>query len=270
MTPLLEARGLTKHFLMRRRPWQLHRQAFSAVKGVSLALQPGETLALVGESGSGKTTVARLVMRLLEPESGSLRFMGEDLLLLSGRELRRRRRHFQMVFQDPWGSLHPRMRVGDAIREPLAVHRLLPRGEHRQRVEELLGLVGLSPELAQRWPHELSGGQRQRVAIARALAPEPRLLVADEPTSALDVAIRAQIVNLLAGLQQRLGLALLFIGHDLALVEQIADRAAVMFRGEIVEEGPSGELLSAPRHPHTAALLAAVPRLPSPEDAAAP
>jgi oligopeptide/dipeptide ABC transporter ATP-binding protein len=257
--PLLSARGLVKHFPIRRGLLQRQVGAVRAVDGVDLDVLPGECLALVGESGSGKTTLGRLVTRLVEPDAGSLAFAGDDLLALRGEALRRKRREIQVVFQDPWGSLNPRMRVGTALREPLVVHRLVPRREQSERVAELLTLVGLPPDMARRYPHELSGGQRQRVGIARALATGPRLIVADEPVSALDVSVRAQIVNLLADLQRRLGLAMLFIAHDLALVEQLADRVAVMYLGRIVELGTSAALFAAPQHPYTVSLIASVP-----------
>jgi oligopeptide transport system ATP-binding protein len=259
LTALLEARGLVKRFAVRRGLLQRAVGAVHAVDGVDLDVMAGECLALVGESGSGKTTLGRLVTRLEEPDAGTLRFAGEDLLALSGAALRRRRRDLQVVFQDPWGSLNPRLTVGAAVGEPIAVHKLLPRRERPDRVAELLTLVGLSPDHASRYPHQLSGGQRQRVGIARAIATGPRLLVADEPVSALDVSVRAQIVNLLADLQRRLGLTMLFIGHDLALVEQLADRVAVMYLGRIVELAPTASLYASPRHPYTVSLLEAVP-----------
>ena len=257
--PLLSARGLVKHYPIRRGLLQRRIGAVRAVDGVDLDVLPGECLALVGESGSGKTTLGRLMTRLIDADAGSLAFGGEDLLALRGEALRRKRREIQLVFQDPWGSLNPRMRIGTALREPLFVHRLLPRAAQADRVAELLSLVGLPADMARRYPHELSGGQRQRVGIARALATEPRLVVADEPVSALDVSVRAQIVNLLADLQRRLGLAMLFIAHDLALVEQLADRVAVMHLGKIVELGASASLFAAPQHPYTVSLLASVP-----------
>ncbi len=256
---LLELEGLGKRFPVRRGLLRRQVGAVAAVDGVDLALQAGETFALVGESGSGKTTLARMVMRLLEPSAGSIRFAGDDLLALSGEALRRRRRDFQMVFQDPFGSLNPRLRIGRILAEPLEVHGLGTPEERRRRVDELLELVGLPAEAAGRYPHEFSGGQRQRIGIARALATDPRLLVADEPVSALDVSVRAQILNLLAGLQQRLGLTLLLIAHDLALVEQLADRVGVMYMGRLVEVAPARQLFAAPRHPYTASLLASVP-----------
>jgi oligopeptide/dipeptide ABC transporter ATP-binding protein len=256
---LLSARGLVKRFPIRRGVLQRAVGAVHAVEEVDLDVLPGECVALVGESGSGKTTLGRLVTRLVEPDAGSVRFDGQDLLALRGAELRRKRREFQVVFQDPWGSLNPRLSVGEAVGEPIFVHRLASRGELRERVAELLAMVGLSAELAARYPHELSGGQRQRVGIARALATGPRLIVADEPVSALDVSVRAQIVNLLAELQARLRLAMLFIAHDLALVEQLADRIAVMYLGRIVEQGPCADVLARPQHPYTVSLLEAVP-----------
>ena len=257
--PLLSARGIVKHFPIRRGVLQRAVGAVRAVDGVDLDVRAGECVALVGESGSGKTTLGRIVARLVEPDAGTLDFDGEDLLALAGAALRRKRREFQVVFQDPWSSLNPRLRIGEAVREPIAVHHLAPRAEQHDRVAELLRMVGLSPELAARYPHELSGGQRQRVGIARALATGPRLIVADEPVSALDVSVRAQIVNLLVELQGRLGLAMLFIAHDLALVEQLADRVAVMYLGKIVELGPCAEVLARPQHPYTVSLLDSVP-----------
>ncbi len=257
--PLLEARGLVKHFPVRRGLLQRVRGAVRAVDGVDLELAAGECFALVGESGSGKTTLGRCLLRLLEPDAGELRFDGEDLLALSGSELRRRRRRFQMIFQDPYGSLNPRMKVADILREPLSVHGVVPRERRRERVRELLDLVGLTGDAADRYPHEFSGGQRQRVGIARALATEPDLLVADEPVSALDVSVQAQIVNLLARLQDRLDLTLVFIAHDLAVVEQLAHRVAVMYLGRIVELAHRDTLFQQPQHPYTVSLLSAVP-----------
>jgi oligopeptide/dipeptide ABC transporter ATP-binding protein len=260
MTPLLEIRGLTKEYPVRRGLLRRQQGTVRALDGVDLTVGRGESLALVGESGSGKTTLGRCAIRLLAPTAGGVRFDGEDLLALPAGELRRRRRRFQMVFQDPYGSLDPRQRVGSIVAEPLAVHRLARRGaEREERTAELLASVGLPPALAGRYPHELSGGQRQRVGIARALAPGPDLLVADEPISALDVSVRAQVLNLLAGLQERLGLTLLLIAHDLAAVEQVADRVAVLYLGRRVELGPREQVFARPLHPYTASLLAAVP-----------
>ncbi|MFQ5350635.1 MAG: ABC transporter ATP-binding protein, partial [Thermoanaerobaculia bacterium] len=230
----------------------------------SLSLEEGECFALVGESGSGKTTLARSIIRLIEPSSGSVRFRGRELLDLRPRELRRRRREFQMIFQDPYGSLNPRMTVRKILAEPIEVHRLVAKADMPGRLRELVGLVGLSEDALDRYPHEFSGGQRQRIGIARALATEPSLLLADEPVSALDVSVQAQIINLLVDLQRRLGLTLLFIAHDLAVVEQVADRVGVMYFGRLVEVGRAGELFARPRHPYTVSLMSAVP-VPDPE-----
>jgi oligopeptide/dipeptide ABC transporter ATP-binding protein len=229
------------------------------VDHVDLEIRRGECLALVGESGSGKTTLGRCLIRLLEPTSGRVLFDGEDLLALGPRELRARRRRFQMVFQDPWGSLDPRQRIGATVAEPLDLHERLGREETDRRVAELLTSVGLDPAFAARWPHELSGGQRQRVGIARALAAGPDLLVADEPVSALDVTIRSQILDLLAGLRERLGLSLLFVSHDLGAVARLADRVAVLYLGRVVELASAGDLFHRPLHPYTVSLLSAEP-----------
>jgi oligopeptide/dipeptide ABC transporter ATP-binding protein len=257
--PLVRVQGLRVAFPVRRGALQRAIGQVVAVDDVSLSIGNGESLALVGESGSGKTTLALALLRLAEPTDGTVHFDGVDLLALSPAELRRRRRDFQMVFQDPLGSLDPRCSVRHSVEEPLRIHRLAQGDRLAKRVEELLELVGLPAEIGGRLPHELSGGQRQRVCVARALASEPKLLVADEPVSALDVSIRAQIVNLLASLQEDLGLTLLFIGHDLALVEQLADSVAVMYLGKIVEQSPAGELFARPLHPYTVSLLSAVP-----------
>ncbi|MGX4806048.1 ABC transporter ATP-binding protein [Bradyrhizobium guangdongense] len=260
---LLEVEGLVKHFVAERSLFGRARSHVKAVDGVSFSLEAGKTLALVGESGCGKSTVSRLVLRLIEPDAGSVRFGGRDLLSLDADALRKFRREAQIIFQDPYASLNPRMTVGQILTEPLALHDLVPSAQRRERVAELLRLVGLEPRLARRYPHEFSGGQRQRIAIARALAVEPKLIICDEPVSALDVSIRSQILNLLRELQDRLGLAYIFVSHDLAVVKHIADRVAVMNLGCIVEEADADELFARPRHPYSRALLSAIP-LPQP------
>jgi oligopeptide transport system ATP-binding protein len=262
--PLVEARGLVKHFPVRASRIGGAVGVVRAVDGVSLRVAPGEILALVGESGCGKSTVGRLLVRLLEPTAGDVRFRGESIFALRERELRAVRRRFQIVFQDPDSSLDPRLSAGDSVAEGLLIHRLAARSELRDRVADLLAQVGLLPDHAGRYPHELSGGQKQRVGIARALAVEPEFIVLDEAVSALDVSVQAQIVNLLLELRARRGLAYLFVSHDLALVSRIADRVAVMYLGEIVEEGPAARLFEAPLHPYTQALLAASP-VPDPD-----
>ena len=259
-TPLLEVEDLRVRFPIRRGILRRTVDYVRAVDGVSFTLAAGETLAIVGESGSGKTTLGRGILRLLPLAGGSVRFRGEDLARLSGAELRRRRRHLQIVFQDSYAAMNPRMLVGDIIQEGMRAQGIGATRQAREtRVAELLRQVGLDAAHARRYPHEFSGGQRQRICIARALAVEPALIVCDEPTSALDVSVQAQILELLRDLQQRLGLAFLFITHNLGVVAQLAHRVAVMHQGVVVESGPVGEVLFAPRHPYTRQLLAAVP-----------
>jgi oligopeptide/dipeptide ABC transporter ATP-binding protein len=259
--PLLALDNVTKHFVVRRSLFGVPTAVVLAVDGVSFTVAAGETLALVGESGCGKSTVGRLALRLIEPTAGNVRFDSRDLASLSGADLRRARAGAQLIFQDPYGSLNPRMTVGEMLGEPLLLHTDLSAASRRERVVELLLLVGLRSEHARRYPHEFSGGQRQRIAIARALAVEPKLIICDEPVSALDVSIRSQILNLLKDLQQRLGLAYVFISHDLAVVKHIATRVAVMYLGRIVESAACDEIFAEPRHPYTQALLSAVPVL---------
>ena len=260
--PLLQVTDLVKHFPIQKSLFRRDTAVVHAVDGVSFDLEVGQTMALVGESGCGKSTVGRLVLRLLEATSGSVRFDGTDLTTLNPDQLRARRRDMQIIFQDPYSSLNPRMTIEQTLTEPLALHGLA-RGQHRERAASLLDLVGLAPQYLQRYPHEFSGGQRQRIGIARALAVEPRLIVCDEPVSALDVSIQAQVVNLLKDLQQRLGLSYIFIAHDLAVVKHIASHVAVMYLGQIVEYADKKSLFAQPRHPYTQALLSAIP-LPEP------
>jgi len=259
MTALLEVEGLVKHFVAARSVFGTPTAYVKAVDGVSFTVEAGKTLALVGESGCGKSTVSRLVLRLIEPDAGTVRFEGRDLGALDANALRAFRRHAQIIFQDPYASLNPRMTVSQILTEPLVLHDLVPAARRRERVAELLRLVGLEPRFARRYPHEFSGGQRQRIAIARALAVEPKLVICDEPVSALDVSIRSQILNLLRDLQDRLGLAYIFVSHDLAVVKHIADRVAVMNLGGIVETATADALFATPQHPYSRALLSAIP-----------
>lgn len=262
MNPLVDVRHLVKEFPVRGAGWFRRSTPFRAVDDISFTVKSGETFGLVGESGSGKTTTGRCLLRLIEPTSGDVRIKDLNVLALSGGDLRRARRNFQIVFQDPYSSLNPRMRVGAIVEEPLVIHKLGTRGERRARVQSLFELVGLDPSDMSKYPHQFSGGQRQRIGVARALALEPSFVVADEPVSALDVSVQAQVVNLLMDLQQRLGLTYLFIAHDLRLVRQICDRVAVMYRGRIVEIAQAEALFTDAAHPYTKALLSAIPRLP--------
>ena len=257
--PLLRVEHLVKHFVARRSLFGRTLATVHAVDDVSFDVAPGETLALVGESGCGKSTTGRLVLRLLEPTAGTVKFEDRDIFELSGGDMRQLRRALQIVFQDPYASLNPRMTVGDILGEPLALHGLASGTVRQERVAELLRIVGLAPHHARRYPHEFSGGQRQRIGIARALAVEPKLIVCDEPVSALDVSIQAQVINLLQDLQRRFDLSYIFIAHDLAVVKHIADRVAVMYLGKIVELADKRALFVKPRHPYTQALLSAIP-----------
>jgi len=256
---LLEVDGMKVHFPSEGGVLRRGGGAIRAVDGVSLSIRAGETLGLVGESGCGKSTLGRAILQLERPTAGTVRYRDVDLTRLRGKRLREVRRNLQMIFQDPYASLNPRIRVGDAIAEPLVVHRIGDARERRQRVEELLRLVGLEPSIAGRYPHEFSGGQRQRIVIARALATDPDLVVADEPVSSLDVSIQSKVTDLLRDLQERLGLTYLFIAHDLGVVRHISDRVAVMYLGKIVELADRTGLYSAPLHPYTEALLSAAP-----------
>jgi oligopeptide transport system ATP-binding protein len=257
MDPLLWVRDLKKHFPIRD-GWRRQRTVY-AVDGVSFHVAPGETFGLVGESGCGKTTIGRLVLRLIEPTAGQIRFDGRDVLALDKARLKAMRRDMQMVFQNPYASLNPRLTAGGNIAESLIIHGLGEPRQHRDMVQEMLRTVGLQPDYIDRYPHEFSGGQRQRIGIARALAVEPDFIVADEPVSALDVSVQAQVVNLLQDLQRDLGLAILFIAHDLAVVHYISDRVVVVYLGRVMEIAPSDTLYRDPRHPYTLALLDAAP-----------
>ncbi|WP_274709490.1 ABC transporter ATP-binding protein [Streptomyces tubbatahanensis] len=264
--PILEVRDLVKHFpLTQGVLFKRQVGAVKAVDGISFDLYPGETLGIVGESGCGKSTVAKLLMNLEAPTSGTIRYKGEDITKLSGRALKAVRRNIQMVFQDPYTSLNPRMTVGDIIGEPFDIHpEVAPKGDRRAKVQELLDVVGLNPEYVNRYPHQFSGGQRQRIGIARGLALRPEIIVADEPVSALDVSVQAQVVNLMESLQDEFGLSYMFIAHDLSIVRHISDRVGVMYLGKMAEIGSDEEIYEHPTHPYTQALLSAVP-VPDPE-----
>lgn len=258
-TPLLQVRNLRKHYTAPKRWLSRTKPAIQAVDGVSFSVARGETLSLVGESGCGKTTTAKSVLRLVEPSAGSVQLEGEELLSLTAEEMRMRRRDLQIIFQDPYASLNPRLTAGDIVAEPLRNFGMGAAAERRERVQWLFSRVGLRPEAAKKFPHEFSGGQRQRLGIARALALNPKLIVCDEPVSALDVSVQAQVVNLLMDLQAEFGIAYLFVAHDLAVVRHISHRVAVMYLGHIVEVADRDTLFSAPLHPYTEILLSAVP-----------
>ncbi|HKA32709.1 MAG TPA: dipeptide ABC transporter ATP-binding protein [Candidatus Binatia bacterium] len=261
---LLEIHNLKKYFPVGGGLFSSHKGEVRAVDGVDLTVEEGETLGIVGESGCGKSTLGRTILRLIEPTAGEIRFEGKDLLKLSSRELRQMRREMQIIFQDPYASLNPRMRVGEIVGEGLEIHKLARGRKKRERVMELLHQVGLREDHYDRYPHEFSGGQRQRIGIARALAVNPRFIVADEPVSSLDVSIQAQIINLLQELQQKMHLTYFFISHDLRVVEHLSHRVAIMYLGKIVEIAPSEKIYRDAKHPYTRALLSAVP-LPDPE-----
>jgi oligopeptide transport system ATP-binding protein len=263
--PLLSVRELTKEFVSKSGFFGSVQQSVKAVSSVSFDIRRGETLGLVGESGCGKSTLGRSILRLIEPTSGKVFFKGQDITQLSPEEMRKLRRNMQIIFQDPYASLNPRMTVGEILSEPLEIHDLFTgKGERTKRIQQLLDMCGLRREAVERYPHEFSGGQRQRICIARALAVEPEFIVCDEPVSALDVSIQAQIVNLLQDLQKDLGLTYLFIAHDLKVVEHISDRVAVMYLGKVAEIARAEDLYSDPQHPYTRALLSAIP-IPDPD-----
>jgi len=264
MTPLIEVRNLKKYFPVKKGVFSHVVAHVRAVDDVSFALSPGETLGLVGESGCGKTTAGRSLLRLIEPTAGQVLYNGTDLLSVSARDLRRHRRDLQIIFQDPYSSLNPRMTVGAIVSEGLTVHGIGEKAERIERVKQTLQQVGLDPGYVNRYPHEFSGGQRQRIGLARALILNPKFIVCDEPVSALDVSVQSQVVNLLVDLKEKYGIAYLFISHDLSVVQYISDRVAVMYLGEIVETAKSGELYQRPLHPYTKALLSAVP-VPDPD-----
>ncbi|MDQ1246853.1 MAG: oligopeptide transport system ATP-binding protein [Actinomycetota bacterium] len=259
--PILQVRDLQRHFpITKGIVFQKRVGAVQAVDGVSFDLYPGETLGIVGESGCGKSTVAKLVMALDKPTGGQVLFQGQDLTTLRGKALRNARRNIQIVLQDPYTSLDPRMTVGDIVGEPFDIHpEVAPKGDRKQKVKDLLDFVGLNPEHINRYPHQFSGGQRQRVGIARGIALNPKVIVADEPVSALDVSVQAQVINLMEKLQNELGLSYLFIAHDLSIVRHISDRVGVMYLGRLVEVGDEADIYTAPQHPYTQALLSAVP-----------
>ncbi|QDK39748.1 ABC transporter ATP-binding protein [Bdellovibrio sp. NC01] len=258
---ILEAKNIKKHFPIKKGLFLREVASVKAVDDVSLIVRKGETLGLVGESGCGKSTLGRTLIRLYEPTAGDISFDGQNFLTLKGEDLRKKRKNMQMIFQDPYASLDPRMTVGQIIRQPMDIHNVGSDSERTQRVLELIELVGLRKSAVNRYPHEFSGGQRQRISIARAIALNPELIICDEPVSALDVSIQAQILNLLEDLQEKLGLTYIFISHDLSVIEHVCDRIAVMYLGKIVEIASRDELFANPRHPYTQALIQAIPRV---------